>query len=95
MNVCFVEMELTTQSATMLVYESVLAQPLEDEFDDGDALVQVWFLTLRLTVWRPAILLNFLIIVFRRWTTSYPKVLGLKSESKIGDHHEIMYDFKR
>lgn len=40
-DLCFVEMELTTQSATMLVYESVLAQPLEDEFDDGDALVQV------------------------------------------------------
>lgn len=41
MYVCFVEMELTTQSATMLVHESILAQPLEDEFDDGDALVQV------------------------------------------------------
>lgn len=40
-DVCFVEMELITQSATMLVYESVLAQSLEDEFDDGDALVQV------------------------------------------------------
>lgn len=39
-DVCFVEMEVTTQSATMLVYESVLAQPLEDEFDDGDVLVQ-------------------------------------------------------
>lgn len=40
-DVCFVEMEVKTPSVTMLVYESVLAQPLEDEFDDGDALVQV------------------------------------------------------